>query len=99
MTGNGVSGHGGGGSVRAGLGARGGRASRRGGALPGLIKEAGRPEAARPLCPGEETDQKPSVMPVTKPVPSFLPPVTFLWLVVSSTVKTELFHATPGARL
>ncbi len=60
-------------------------------------KKSGPPEGGPPVSPGEGTDQKPSVMPVTKPVPSFLPPVTFLWPVVSSTPKTELFHATPGA--
>ena len=62
--------------------------------LPCLAhKKTGRPEAARLLCPVEGTDQKLSAMPVTKPVPSFMPSSTPL--VVSSTEKIELFQATP----
>ena len=56
-------------------------------------KKAGRPEAARQLCPGEGTGQKPTVMPVTKPVPSTLRP----FAQDLSAVKIEVFEATPGA--
>ena len=51
----------------------------------------------------EDFDQKLSVMPVTKPVPSFImssvgsPSFIVTAEVVSSTEKIELFHATPGA--
>ena len=59
----------------------------------GPQKKAGRPEAARQSCPGEGTDQKPTVMPVTKPVPSILRPLAM----DLSAVKIEVFEATPGA--
>ena len=60
-------------------------------------KKSGPPGGGPPVSSGEGTDQKLSAMPVTKPVPSFMSPVTLSLLVVSSTAKTELFHATPGA--
>ena len=60
-------------------------------------KKSGPPGGGPPVSPGKGTAQKLRVMPVTKPLPSFLPPVTFVWPVVSSTPKTEVFHATPGA--
>ena len=56
------------------------------------MKKAGRPEAARLSSPGEGTDQKLTVRPVTKAVPSAP-------LVSSSTPKIEVFHETPGASL
>ena len=60
-------------------------------------KKSGPPGGGPPVSPGEGTDQKLSAMPVTKPVPSLMPLSVFTELVVSSTEKIELFHATPGA--
>ena len=52
------------------------------------MKKDGPPGGGPPVSPGEGTDQKLTVMPVTKAVPSFVP---------CSPEMIEVFDETPGA--